>query len=281
MTGQRKENPKQLLSSHQHHLIALLTTLGQRTGKNTQNEQGAALGVPSSSWSRWLNGALPKEKKFGEILQKAQLTPDEKKPYWQAWKAASDHPSFTLPEPPGPPDSATRQEQPTPIPLPPQLAEQDPDREEGAVKLLVPAPDAATAANSSSTPPNTPSAPRSRTTLQWSAIGIPLAMAAAAAFHFTRPDGTPSPPPLSLAATPPEPSSAPASEPCDRYLVTADDMSLRTQDNVRTKEFLQQGEIAIVKRRGTPNGRTRLWYIVADDKQGWILSDSRYWRPHC
>ncbi|GAA2723991.1 hypothetical protein GCM10010439_20600 [Actinocorallia aurantiaca] len=106
-------------------------------------------------------------------------------------------------------------------------------------------------------------------------------MAAAAAFHFTRPDGTPSPPPLSLAATPPEPSSAPASEPCDRYLVTADDMSLRTQDNVRTKEFLQQGEIAIVKRRGTPNGRTRLWYIVADDKQGWILSDSRYWRPHC
>ncbi|MEU4827112.1 serine/threonine-protein kinase [Actinomadura sp. NPDC023710] len=97
-------------------------------------------------------------------------------------------------------------------------------------------------------------------------------------------------PPLA-SATSARPSRTPSPRPsqgtrtlvrCDRYKVTARDMHLRTENNELTNDSLVRGEIATVTRRGTPGGRTRLWYVTTDRSQrGWVYEDNRYWIPYC
>jgi Protein of unknown function (DUF3533)/Carboxypeptidase regulatory-like domain len=124
-----------------------------------------------------------------------------------------------------------------------------------------------------SSPPAAPSA-------SWP-VTAPATPAPPSAAPASAPASAPTSVPTATTPTPTQAAAEPAPSPCDRYLVIARSMALRTQDNVRTGQTINHGDIVMVTRRGTPTGNTRLWYVITQHAQGWVHPDHRYWSPMC
>ncbi|MBT2230049.1 hypothetical protein [Nonomuraea sp. NEAU-A123] len=298
--------PIRLISPERRRLMEMIKTLARLTGKPSIEAQASALGISRSTLHRWINGDLPQESNYGDLLKNARLSTTEQQAYWKVFKAAAASPAITLL---AEPDSAIVQAPPAPD-LNHHAVSSTPLEEQPLMKTALPNPEPLPCGASPAQPfslhgyshpmpgPPTPAptaqpAPprRRRMVVVVAVASVAGAMVVAACIRLVY-DGFPgtahlSSPPVasslpSLGRAPDSVEPTPDADHCDRYQVTARDMSLRNQDNVRTGDVLKTGEIATVTRRGTPTGRTQLWYVITDrDHQGWVYADHRYWSPHC
>ncbi|MFI6502391.1 hypothetical protein [Nonomuraea typhae] len=68
---------------------------------------------------------------------------------------------------------------------------------------------------------------------------------------------------------------------CDRFQVTAETLSARTEQGQQTGRNFLRSETLTVRLRGSSSGNT-YWYVISENGlEGWVLPSPQWWRPLC
>ncbi|WP_067451343.1 hypothetical protein [Actinomadura macra] len=303
---QREPDPDRLPSPERHTLSAMIDALAKRTRQPTMRTQAEALGLDKSTLEHWIKGlSLPDQVAYADLLERADLPADELHEHWTAYRVAASSPSVHLPA--GTPDPGEEREPTTPRPDAPIRLSLVPAAAPPPVPPVPPRPPAKPLPD-----PDPWHPPRFRS---WENPAVLALIGTVALVGVTAllirssgqfsPRDRPTAPAQYPETTPterrddsseddssaqgPSPAvsstasrrSGPAAQ-CDRYVVIATDLSLRTRDDERTGEVVTQDTELTVRKRGAPDDPTGLWYVTAaDGRSGWIHPDRRHWKPLC